>query len=56
MNLPLKNLMNEEYCRDISNKIRSALNTMKKNGQYISGNAPYGYIKDPEDKHHLVLI
>lgn len=55
VNLPLKNLMNEEYCRDISNKIRSALNTMKKNGQYISGNAPYGYIKDPEDKHHLVI-
>lgn len=55
INLPLKNLMNEEYCRDISNKIKSAFDTMRRNGQYISGIAPYGYIKDPEDKHHLII-
>lgn len=55
INLPLKNLMNEEYCRDISNKIKTALKTMRRNGQFISGVAPYGYIKDPEDKHHLII-
>ena len=29
--VPFKNLMNDEYCRDISMKIRSAFNTKKRN-------------------------
>ena len=53
--VPFKNLMNDEYCRDISNKIRSVFEIKKKNGEYIAAFAPYGYIKDPEDKHHLIV-
>lgn len=53
--VPFKNLMNDEYCRDISMKIRSAFNTKKRNGQFLSAWAPYGYIKDPKNKYHLII-
>ena len=53
--VPFKNLMNDEYCRDISNKIRSVFDIKKKNGEFIGSFAPYGYIKDPNDKHHLIV-
>lgn len=53
--VPFKNLLNDEYCRDISNKIRSVLDVKKKRGEYVAALAPYGYIKDPEDKHHLII-
>ena len=33
--VPFKNLVNDEYCRDISNKIRSVLNIKKKNDIYL---------------------
>lgn len=53
--VPFKNLMNDEYCRDISMKIRSAFNTKKRNGDFVSAWAPYGYIKDPKNKYHLII-
>lgn len=33
--VPFKNLMNGEYCRDISMKIRSAFNTRKRKGEFV---------------------
>lgn len=53
--VPFKNLMNGEYCRDISMKIRSAFNTRKRKGEFVGAQAPYGYIKDPKDKYHFVV-
>ena len=55
LNMPLKNLINDEYARDISKKVSSALKTMRKQGLFTCGLAPYGYIKDPNDKHHLII-
>ncbi len=53
--VPMKAVMNEEYCRDISRKIRSSLNAKRRNGEFIGNYAPYGYLKDPRDKHRLVV-
>lgn len=50
-----KTLFNDMYCRDISKKIRGALTAQKKRGQFMSGFAPYGYRKDPENKHHFLI-
>lgn len=44
-----------EYCRDISNKIKAVLNVKMKKGEYVGAYAPYGYIKDPDDVHHLII-
>ena len=51
----LKNLINDIYAKDLSKKIKSALEIKQKKGEYIGGNAPYGYIKSPENKHKLVI-
>ena len=53
--VPFKNLINDEYCRDISNKIKAVLNVKMKKGEYVGAYAPYGYIKDPNDIHHLII-
>ena len=46
---------NEMYVRDISSKIRRTLAYKRERGQFIGSFAPYGYLIDPEDKHHLVI-
>ena len=53
--VPFKNLMNDEYSRDISIKVRSSLNQKKKKGDFIGSFAPYGYLKDPNNKNKLII-
>lgn len=50
-----KNVMNDEYCRDISNKVRSSLDRKRGKGEFIGSFASYGYLKDPDDHHRLVI-
>lgn len=45
---------NDVYCADISKKIKSKLNSKKAMGLWMTSFAPYGYIKNPEDKHKLI--
>ncbi len=52
---PFKAIMNDMYAKDISKKIRSTLNAMKKSGKYMSGRPPFGYDLDPNDKKHLIV-
>lgn len=53
--VPFKNLINDEYCRDTSIKIRTSLNGKKKKGEFIGAFPSYGYIKDSKDKHKLII-
>lgn len=53
--IPFKNLINEAYCRDTSVKIRSQLEIKRRRGDFIGSFAVYGYLKDPENKNHLVV-
>lgn len=50
-----KNVMNDEYCRDISNKVRSSLDRKRSKGEFIGSFASYGYRKDPNDRHRLIV-
>ena len=50
-----KNVMNDEYCKDISRKVRSSFLAKKKRGEYLGSVALYGYRKDPEDRHKLLI-
>lgn len=52
---PFKNIMNEWYAKDISKKIRSAYKIKALKGEFTASFAPYGYIKNPNDKHHLLI-
>ena len=53
--VPFKNLMNEQYSRDTSGKTRSALRVKRQQGMLVSNFAVFGYLKDPENKNHLVV-
>ena len=51
----IKSILNDNYCRDISIKTRSALQAKRQNGDYVGACPIYGYRRDPENKNHLVL-
>lgn len=53
--VPFKNIINDEYCRDISVKVRSALDIRRRQGKFIGSFAPYGYKKDENDRNKLVV-
>lgn len=53
--VPFKNLLNDAYAKDISKKVKSALLTKRLNGEFIGTTATYGYLKDPKDKHKLII-
>ena len=53
--VPIKNFINESYCRDISSKVRSHQKIKRERGEFIGAFAPYGYCKDPENKNCLVI-
>ena len=53
--LPVKNFINDSYCRDISIKVKSQLEAKRKNGECIAAFAVYGYKKSDEDKNRLVV-
>ena len=55
MLLPLKNVFNEQYARDISHKVRSAVRAKQRQGQFIGAFASYGYRKDPGDHNKLLV-
>ena len=53
--IPFKNLMNENYCRELSIKLRKQFKIQRDNGEFIQSFAPYGYKRDPEDKHRIII-
>ena len=53
--VPLKNLINEAYAKDISKKICTSFENQFKQGIFFATTAAYGYKKDPEDPH-MVLV
>ena len=55
MNVAFKNLIYMLYSRDLSNKIRSAKHIRVLNGENISGQLRYGYVKDPNDKNKIIV-
>jgi len=52
---PFRNIMNEWYARDNSRKVKSAYRTKAIKGEFTGTFAPYGYKKDPNDKHKLII-
>lgn len=51
----LKNVMNDLYARDTSNKIRAVKQSTFRAGKYVGCYAPIGYQKSPADKHVLEI-
>ena len=51
----LLNIYNENYPRDISNKVKTALTTKKINGEFVTSYAPYGYKKSRYEKNKITI-
>ena len=52
---PFKAIMNDMYAKDISKKVKTSLHSRMKDGLYVSGRCPFGYMKDPNNKNHLII-
>lgn len=51
--IPLKNIMNEMYSRDISKKVGTAYTVRQQRGEFIGAWASYGYQKCADDPHRI---
>ena len=55
LDIPIRNMINAMYSKDVSKKAKSAKQTQARQGKCINAFAPYGYNKDEDDKHRLVI-
>lgn len=53
--LQFKLVFNDYYLKDTSKKIRKVVKAKKESGQFLGWKAPYGYKKDPNDKHKIIV-
>ena len=49
------NIMNDDYIRQLSIKIKSTFAMKRERGEFLGSFAPYGYVKSPEDRHKLAV-
>ena len=52
--MPFKSVVNEFYAKDISRKTRAAFKIKAQNGEFTGSLPPYGYKRDPNNRHKLV--
>lgn len=55
ISVPIKNIINTLYAKDLSKKSAAALRIKQQNGEFIGTYAAYGYMKSKEDKHKIVI-
>lgn len=55
ISVPIKNIINTLYARDISKKVSAALRIKQANGEFIGTYAAYGYLRNPDDKHKIIV-
>ncbi len=51
----INGLINEWYLEDLSHNIKKSLKNKREDGLFMGSFAPYGYIKDPNNKHKLII-
>lgn len=51
----LRGIANQYYVTDISKKVRANKNAMKECSQFVEHYAPYGYKKEENDKHKVII-
>ena len=52
---PFKNILNDMYSRDISKKVLTGWMARSRQGKFVGGTPPYGLMRDPNDKGHLII-
>lgn len=54
LDIQFKNLLYDFYAKDASEKIKSVMTTLKHQGKFLAWSPPFGYIRDPQDKHKII--
>ena len=55
LEVSITGFMNEQYAYKTSADVRRTFRHKRENGEFIGAFAPYGYVKDPEDKNSLII-
>jgi len=55
LEVPITGLMNDRFAAKTSSDIRRTFDHKRRNGEFIGAFAPYGYLKDPNDKNCLII-
>lgn len=56
IDIGFKSLLADFYCKDVSEKTRSAVWARKQRGKYATGNTPFGYRKNEENREELLVV
>lgn len=51
----IKSLIHDKNSQDISKKVRATKDMQRRDGKYISPLAPFGYMKNPDDRYKLII-
>lgn len=49
-----KNLVHAYFAQETSRKVSMAKQTLQEQGKFIGSKPPFGYVRDPADKHRLI--
>ena len=55
LDVQFKGLLYDFYSKDIAQKVKSVTTELKKQGKYLGWSPPLGYMKDPSDKHKIIV-
>lgn len=53
--MPIKAMTNDFYSQDISNKVKASQSVKREKGEFMGAQAPFGYVKDPDNPNHLLV-
>ncbi len=55
LDVPMYGVMNDRYAGATSRAVRRTFDDKREKGKFIGAFPPWGFLKDPEDKNHLIL-
>lgn len=55
LEVPMHSMVNENHAAETSFKVRRTFDNQREQGKFIGAFAGYGWKKDPEDKHKLII-
>lgn len=53
--VPMINFFNEFHAKQTSRKIRATKKSLAKAGKFQGSKPPFGYVRDPQNKYHLLI-
>ncbi len=55
LDIQFKSLLYDFYSKDSSEKVKTVLTALRKQGKHIAWSPPYGYMRNPEDRYKIIV-